>query len=935
MKLIRIAGIALLALMMIGALPQTQATAAPGSVSNPPSIAPATGTALRLASQLYETVQIRNQIIARGGLDTVAALSAIAVDVTPRVGVSFAALTEAIGSVGGTVERQNIDSIRAHLSAPAILALAAKPETLVIDQAAAEAPGPLLKAVQQAGPVDAGVHAINADAWQAVNWQGAGVNVAVFDTDFTGIEDNYAGVSPGPYSCVKGTHAFTPDDTVQGNTGRTIGSEEVQALCATAPLASVYVVRLNGPSDMVNAITYVRGILTANNNRKLNIILSGMTSTRPQGPGDATAPDLSPASTFDPSTVPDGTNIAIATANNLGILWINAAGDYRNAHWSGPDLLANNGGPTALEPFYTPAVGSPETTNTFKWINSGGPITVMLRWTGNWVSAVQVTDFDLKMSCVDSQSSIFNVQSTNVQENGVYPFPRESLTFPGPQTAPVGDADCTVTMIRNSPFGQANVWIDLYVLSSQVTLHRLTGSPGQAITTSLPDEENAFTVGSFCTSTFVVDGTSSYGPLNNNPNGVGVPNPASTKKPDLVGPSAISNTFHTAGNCLTGFYGSASGAAHIAGEAAIYWGYLARLSPPSSVDVQGLLRSNNKNPSAATAQLGIGGGVAYMASVPAAFNPGTATPSPTLGFTRTPKPTLTPSNTGIPTATPLPNAALVETIAMYRPSTHTFYIRFANASGPADITISWGNSNTVGIAGDWNGDGFDTIGIYDVKARIFSLSDSNTSIVKTIPSFAYGIPGDQPIVGKWVTGATHDGVGVFRPTNGLIYLTQQFKTGVADAVVILGNPNDVGLGGHWLTTNNFLDTAGVYRPNNSYFYLTNSNCPTSYCVEFGNEQQIFGAPFDTPVTGDWLGTGHTGIGIFRVSNGYVYLKNDISKGWPNFTFLYGLPGDMPLAGHWLRGGAPPPPIVPRASATATESPAPSITATTVIGSFDG
>jgi hypothetical protein len=50
------------------------------------------------------------------------------------------------------------------------------------------------------------------------------------------------------------------------------------------------------------------------------------------------------------------------------------------------------------------------------------------------------------------------------------------------------------------------------------------------------------------------------------------------------------------------------------------------------------------------------------------------------------------------------------------------------------------------LAGDWNGDGIDTVAVF--RNGAFFLRNSNTSGVSDI-AFALGIAGDIPLVGDW------------------------------------------------------------------------------------------------------------------------------------------------------------------------------------------
>ena len=69
-----------------------------------------------------------------------------------------------------------------------------------------------------------------------------------------------------------------------------------------------------------------------------------------------------------------------------------------------------------------------------------------------------------------------------------------------------------------------------------------------------------------------------------------------------------------------------------------------------------------------------------------------------------------------------------DTVGVYHPSTGTFFLRNSNAGGSADVVVSYGpgGSNIVPLSGDWDGDGDDTVGIYDSSTGFFFLKNANT-----------------------------------------------------------------------------------------------------------------------------------------------------------------------------------------------------------------
>ncbi|MBX3082085.1 MAG: SBBP repeat-containing protein [Anaerolineae bacterium] len=239
-----------------------------------------------------------------------------------------------------------------------------------------------------------------------------------------------------------------------------------------------------------------------------------------------------------------------------------------------------------------------------------------------------------------------------------------------------------------------------------------------------------------------------------------------------------------------------------------------------------------------------------------------------------------------------------DTIGIFRRANANFYLRNSNTSGFADSTLTFGASTDFPIAGDWNGDGIDTPGIYRQTTGEFYLTDNTANPATVTYSFVLGNPSDQPIVGDW-DGDGRDGVGVFRPSNGLIYLKNALTTGFADFTMVLGSPGDVGIAGDW--NGDGKDSPGVYRPSNQVFYLSNAICN---CSVFADAELGLGIAGDTPFVGDWDGDSKSGVGVYRQSNGLTYIKNALTTGFADASFVFGSASDYPLAGYWVRVSPP-------------------------------
>src|SRR5262249_56621979 len=66
----------------------------------------------------------------------------------------------------------------------------------------------------------------------------------------------------------------------------------------------------------------------------------------------------------------------------------------------------------------------------------------------------------------------------------------------------------------------------------------------------------------------------------------------------------------------------------------------------------------------------------------------------------------------------------------------------------------------------------------------------------------------------------------------------------------------------------------------------------------------FGPVGSIPVVGDWLGTGHLGIGVFDPSTGTWFLRNDMTPGPADEVFQFGPVGGTPVVGDWQGSGHP-------------------------------
>jgi Tol biopolymer transport system component len=168
-----------------------------------------------------------------------------------------------------------------------------------------------------------------------------------------------------------------------------------------------------------------------------------------------------------------------------------------------------------------------------------------------------------------------------------------------------------------------------------------------------------------------------------------------------------------------------------------------------------------------------------------------------------------------------------------------------------------------------------------------------------VDSFYFGNPSDLPFMGDWDCDGI-DTPGLYRQSDGYVYLRNSNSQGVADVRFFFGNPGDVALAGDF--NGDGCDTVSVYRPSNATFYIINELGTDEGGLGAADVAFIFGNPGDKPYVGDFDGDGVDTPGLHRESTGLVYYRNWNSEGVADAIFLFGDPGDRLVANDWNGDG---------------------------------
>lgn len=183
------------------------------------------------------------------------------------------------------------------------------------------------------------------------------------------------------------------------------------------------------------------------------------------------------------------------------------------------------------------------------------------------------------------------------------------------------------------------------------------------------------------------------------------------------------------------------------------------------------------------------------------------------------------------------------------------------------------------------------IGVVDPSQGLWYLRDPLTT---ETTSFYYGNPGDVPFTGDW-DGDGVDTPGLYRQSDGYVYLRNSNTQGVADVAFFFGNPGDVPVPGDF--NGNGFDTVSLYRPSEARFYVINKLGAGDAGLGAADTVEPFGNLGDRPIAGRVGASGTDTIGVHREASGLVAFATA-----PTTSIAFGDPGDQLVIAPF--GGGP-------------------------------
>jgi hypothetical protein len=141
------------------------------------------------------------------------------------------------------------------------------------------------------------------------------------------------------------------------------------------------------------------------------------------------------------------------------------------------------------------------------------------------------------------------------------------------------------------------------------------------------------------------------------------------------------------------------------------------------------------------------------------------------------------------------------TVGVFRPETATFLLRNSNAAGEPDVTLKLLATGGVPVVGDWDGNGTTTAGIFRTRGTTFFRIRNSHAAATEVEQVAdqqieFGQEHDVPVAGDWDGNGTAT-VGLYRPSSSTFLLRNTNASGEPDVTVAFGRAGDAPVVGNW------------------------------------------------------------------------------------------------------------------------------------------
>ncbi len=366
-----------------------------------------------------------------------------------------------------------------------------------------------------------GDSAANAPAWRSAGLTGSGVKIGIVDVGFLGYKDLLGKELPSSVT-VKNFVDGQTTSQVDGTTPH--GTACAEIVHDIAPDAALFLAKVATVVDIEEAVAWLKG-------QGVHIISSSIGAYN-VGPGDGTGylEDI------------------VADARAAGVTWFTAAGNDREAHWSGTTNLTGGGyqlfGSGQDVNFFGPGDG------TAYAIDAGEIVRVFLRWS-DWTNVNEDYDLELMRWSGSSWQSMSQSGGTDLQSGQPGQRPVELAV-----AETTGDPAAYGYRIHRAS-GSSPVTLQAFVPQ----FWRPDKTVVERSLISLADSASAVTVAAVDVGSFVQEPYSSEGPTN----GPGGTATGGLAKPEISSYANVDTVSYGPGR----FNGTSAATPHVAAAAAL------------------------------------------------------------------------------------------------------------------------------------------------------------------------------------------------------------------------------------------------------------------------------------------------------------------------------------------------------------------------------